>query len=248
MFKKPDNKNKPLVITIAGEPGIGKTTLAATFPNPAFVKLEDGTKSIRKNKYIETEVLTSIDQAAKGVQYAMNDPDIRTIVIDSISTLETFVENEIVASDSRAKSIMSALGGYGAGLRAVGTKMGKFRKLCDQASAKGKNIVFICHTTINEIKPVDTEPYNVLNLRLSKYTIPHFVDLVDCVGFLKLIVNTADIDKGQIGVSTGERELVCHASASIGAKNRLGINSPLLCEDDGTNPIIKFLKERISND
>ena len=242
MFKKPETGNKPLIVTIAGEPGIGKTTMAATFPKPGFIKLEDGTKSISKNEFVETDVLATIDDAAKAVQTAMNTTAIKTIVIDSISTLETFVEDEIVASDKRAKSIMNALGGYGAGLKAVGSKMGKFRKLCDQAAGKGKNIVFICHTTINEIKPVDTEPYNVLNLRLNKYTIPHFVDLVDCVGFLKLVVNTADINNGQIGVSTGERELVCHASASIGAKNRLGISSPLMCEDDGTNPIIKFLK------
>ena len=58
LFSKPDGKQKPLEITIAGEPGIGKTTLAATFKSPAFIKFEDGTRAL-KGDFVETPLLTS---------------------------------------------------------------------------------------------------------------------------------------------------------------------------------------------
>jgi len=34
---------RPIIATLFGEGGMGKTTLAAMFPNPVFIRTEDGT-------------------------------------------------------------------------------------------------------------------------------------------------------------------------------------------------------------
>ena len=31
---------RPAIITVTGDPGVGKTVLAATFPNPIFIRSE----------------------------------------------------------------------------------------------------------------------------------------------------------------------------------------------------------------
>jgi hypothetical protein len=67
------------------------------------------------------------------------------------------------------------------------------------------------------------------------------VDDVDVVGFIRLQMFT----KGQDGerkkaVSTGDRELICHAVASNVSKNRYGITEPLSFAM-GDNPLIGII-------
>ena len=238
-FTAPDNKNKPLHVTIAGDPGIGKTTLGATFLKPAIIKLEDGTRAI-KGDFVETPVLDTYSQVIEAITVAGKDPNIKSLIIDSVSTLEILLENEIVKSDPNATSINDALQGWGRGPRAVASMMGQIKQACVDT---GKNCIYLCHPAIKQYSAVDMEPYNILDLRLSTHTLPHFVDLVDCVAFLRLKVRDQRKNRGgdKIVLSSSSRELICYAHATIKAKNRLGITKPLDCPE-GVNPIVNFIK------
>jgi hypothetical protein len=44
-LSKPDG-SRPIIATLFGEGGMGKTTLAAMFPKPVFIRTEDGTASL----------------------------------------------------------------------------------------------------------------------------------------------------------------------------------------------------------
>jgi GTPase SAR1 family protein len=39
-------QKRPVAITILGDAGLGKTSLAATFPKPIFIRSEDGLRSV----------------------------------------------------------------------------------------------------------------------------------------------------------------------------------------------------------
>ena len=41
---------RPIIATLFGEGGMGKTTLAAMFPKPVFIRTEDGTASLQGNE------------------------------------------------------------------------------------------------------------------------------------------------------------------------------------------------------
>jgi hypothetical protein len=45
-LSKPDG-SRPIIATLFGEGGMGKTTLAAMFPKPVFIRTEDGTASLK---------------------------------------------------------------------------------------------------------------------------------------------------------------------------------------------------------
>ena len=228
-------------MTIAGEPGIGKTTLASTFIKPGFIKFEDGTRSILGKDFIETDLLTSYDQGLEAIKAATESPDIKTIVVDSLSHLEKCIENEIVAGTPNAIAINQAAGGYGNGQKAVGSRMGEFKKRCDES---GKNVIYLCQTEVEEMKTIDIEGFNRLVLSLNKHSRRHFTDLVDCVAFIRLKLYDQRKGKEKVVLSTHERELICYAHATLGSKNRFGITEPLDCEVD-TNPIVEFIKSQI---
>ena len=241
------DKDRCLSVTIVGDQGIGKTVLASTFPRPIFLRTEDGTMSIPGNVAMQSPILTSFKDMLSAIDAAVAVDKAGTVVIDSISTLDSIMESEIVASDRNAKTLNQAMGGYGAGARALASKMRILRSHCDRVLECGKHLVFISHSDVETITPIDTEAYNVLTLRMNKKSIPPFTDLVDCVAFLRLDVDVEHMaDKSKLGLSSDERILHCHASASINAKNRLGIKSPLNCPE-GTNPILDFVAGKISN-
>ena len=152
--------------------------------------------------------------------------------------MEMRFEKEVVDKDPNASSIHDANGGWGRGSRIVGDRMGQVKEACVNS---GKNVVFLCHSAIRQHQAVDMSPYNILTLNLSKNALPHFVDLVDCVGFLRLKVYDHRGGKEKVVLSTSSRELICHAHATITSKNRLKINKPLDCPE-GSNPIVDYIK------
>ena len=239
LFAPKDNSVKPLHITIAGSPGVGKTTLGATFTKPAFIRTEEGTRYLTGD-FLETPKLTEYQDVVEAIKEASSNDDIGTIIIDSISNLEQALEDEVVRKDG-ASSINTACGGYGNGSRTVGYRMGQIRKLCNESN---KNLVFLSHTVVEQYKAVDMEPFNILTLRLSKHSLPHFVDHVDCVAFMRLKLSDQRSGKEKVVLSTSKRELICHAHATIMSKNRWGITKPLECLE-GTNPIVDYVRAMI---
>ena len=108
---------RPIIMTLFGEGGMGKTTLAAMMPKPVFIRTEDGTASLTGNDNVSLfPVATSTQDVFDAIEVlATEKHEFKTLVIDSITQLATLIESEIVASDPKAKSINQAGGGYGAG-------------------------------------------------------------------------------------------------------------------------------------
>jgi hypothetical protein len=160
-LSKPDG-NRPVICTIFGEAGMGKTTLAAMFPKPVFIRTEDGTQSLVGNDNVALfPVARSSDEVLDQIEsLATEDHDFQTLVVDSITQLATLIEGEIVDADPKAKSINQAGGGYGAGYNAAADK---HRTVRDWAGAlaydRGMNVVFIGHADTETLDLPDADPY-----------------------------------------------------------------------------------------
>jgi len=244
-LSKPSGQ-RPIICTLFGEGGMGKTTLAAMFPKPVFIRTEDGTASLAGNDNVSLFPLaTSTQDVLDAIEaLATQKHDHKTLVIDSITQLATMVEAEIVAADPKAKSINQAGGGYGAGYSTAAERHRQIREWAGSlAYDQGLNIVFIGHADTEMLDLPDQESYARYTVRMHKKSIPHYTDNVDMVGMIRLktFVRGGDGDKKR-AISTGEREIICHPQASSVTKNRFNISEPLAFTFD-RNPFADFVAE-----
>jgi hypothetical protein len=221
-------KKEPILATIVGEGGMGKTTLAALWPAPIFIPIEDGSASLIGNDSIamfprpenpSTDwVFDCLNKLAGGGH------PFKTVVLDSITQLSTIIEAEIVSADPKAKSISQAMGGYGAGYAAMSRTHSRIRELAGTLKSKGMNVVFLAHAMSERCNPPDQPEYLKYTIRMHKDSVAHYSDNVDLVGFIKL---KTFVSEDKRATTSGQRIITCYPNPAHISKNRYGIDKDL---------------------
>lgn len=237
-------QDRQVIATITGDAGTGKTTLAATFPKPIFIRIEDGLQAVPSDIRPDAfPVVTKVDQLWEQLTTLIKDEhDYKTVVIDSVTQLETlFAESVIEADPKKPKSLAQANGGYGAGYGAVSALHGRVRKAAKMLNEqRGMHVVFIAHSDVTTIELPDEDPYSRYELRMHKKSVPHYVDNVDLVAYLRLETFTTGDGERKKAISSGNRIAVCHTTAANVSKNRFGITEPLDVPQ-GKNPFVQYI-------
>lgn len=237
-------QDRPAILTITGDAGTGKTTLANTFPKPVFIRVEDGLQAIDADKRpMAFPKVESVDQLMQQLQALIKEEhEFKTVVIDSVTQLETLFTDYVIANDPKnPKSLNQAMGGYGNGRQAVANLHGRVRKAAQILNDKGLFVVFIAHSDVSTIELPDQDPYSRYELRLMKPCQTHYVDNTDLVAYLKMETFTRGDGERKKAISTGSRVAVCHTDAAQVSKNRYSITEPLLVEKN-VNPFTPFIK------
>ena len=243
-------KDRPPIITLCGDSGQGKTRLAATFPNPIFIRAEDGMQSIPADQRPDAfPVLRGpsahdvVDTLFEQMIALLRDKhDYQTLVIDSVTALDEIFTAATLEKDGKAKTLATALGGFGAGVQYVTGLHQRVRKAAAMLNERrGMVVVFIAHADVETMRLPDQEDYQRWSLRLPPKSLPPYVDSPDIVGFIRQI----SFVKGGEGerkraVSSHERELIVHAGAAQISKNRYGITEPLDVPE-GENPLLGLI-------
>lgn len=256
------------VLTIVGFPGVGKSTLAATFPNPIFVQAENATSVFEtwpedeqpsffpelpapsaKRKIRPSEAL--LQQLRDLIT---EDHDYKTVVIDAVTTLNMLFEQEVIEFDQNedATNIGEAAGGYGKGYLAVAAMHAQVRNACEHLRRRGITVVFLAHSGIAKVKNrPDVEAYATWSLDMHEASRKIYVATSDAVLYLKSKEFVMGSDKDKKGnvktygkvTSTGERVLISASEGTIGyvdAKNRYRIPQEIgVVERE--NPILEYI-------
>lgn len=249
---KPDLPGSVIAL-VTGEHGAGKTTFGATMPAPVFAPLEDGTASLAGMDEVRI-----LPQAANSTEFGHHmgailkgDHQFRTLVVDSVTALMAMFEEDVMAADRAAghtpESINQALGGYGAGMRAVENRTEKFCRFClDLRRKRGMNVVWIGHSIIQTISPPDGAQFDRYGLAGPLKAAAKFVQYADLIGICRLhhvAVQQSQKDKRTVAKGAGYREFVCAPTPSAITKNRFGITDPLRFEATPPNPLLPWINE-----
>lgn len=242
--------DRPIVGTLFSEGGMGKTTLAAMFPRPVFIRTEDGTASLVGNDdvLLFDRALNTIDVFDAIEALAAGGHDRKTLVIDSVTQFEKMAVRQILDSEQnpKCKNMAAAHGGYGKAFGMLDAKHQELREACEYLVQDcGMNVVFIVHATVEELELPDIDKYSRYTVALHKnkqYDCSHhYTNNADFVAFIRLKTNIRSTDSGKKrALSDGEREIICFPVASNVSKNRFGIAEPLPFTFDGGNPFYQF--------
>jgi phage nucleotide-binding protein len=234
---------RPIIATVFGEGGMGKTTLAAMFPKPVFIRTEDGTASLAGNEDVALfPIATSSQDVLDAIEaLARQDHGYKTVVLDSITQLATMIDHEIVEADPKAKSIAHANGGYGAGYGASAERHRMVREWAGSlAYDRGMNVIFIAHSDTETLELPDMDAYARYTIRMHKKSLPHYTDNVDLVAQIRLKTFVRGDGERKRAISTGDREIICFPQASSTTKNRFNITGPLDFSFTAGNPFEQF--------
>lgn len=237
-------------ITFYGAPGIGKSTLASQFPDPLFIQTEQtglmGVDALEQtNDYLELW---------HNMIELLKEPNLsfKTIVVDSISKLDAMIVKYILAQEkprkdgTKATTLATACGGYGAGMQAVEQKHRAFKGLMDRFQARGITVVYVGHLASVKHKAPDMDDFDKYSIIMScERAKQPYIDDVDLVGFCKLKSYVSETDSGRNLVnSTDTRVLVTTASDCNVSKNRFGINKDIPMSFDELAKHIPFFNNQ----
>lgn len=222
-------RQKALRVGIYGVEGIGKTTLAAQFPNPVFIDVEDGSNQLpvaRLPRPTSWEML--VDEVR---EVAIGNVPCSTLIIDTADAAEKLCAQAVCAEHSW-DGIENK--DYGKGYVYLSEKFCKLLDLLGQIVDGGRNIVLVCHGQAVKFELPDADGrYDKYELKLTKRLAPIVREWCDLLLFLnyKTLVETESTKSGKItkAKAKGGQRRVMHTThhACWDAKNRFGLADEL---------------------
>ncbi len=212
----------PRVLMHAVE-GIGKTSLAAEFPNPVYLPTT-GEKTPNGITLPTPGTVSSWDDLVGLIgELATDDHDFRTLIIDSMDGIEPLVWRE-TAQRNKWETIESP--GYGKGYLAADLVWRELIDGCDYLrTEKRMAVVLISHSDRISHEEPGHQPYKRYDLRLQKRAQAILCDWSDFILFVNSKIEMKEADVGFNKKHThaeggGTRWIFSDARPAFLAKNR----------------------------
>lgn len=231
--------HKPVKTVIYGPEGIGKSTIAARFPDPVFIDTEGSTSHMDVSRLPSP---SSWQMLMEEVKYVTSDPSCcRTLIIDTADWAEKLCIEHVCAS-RKMGSIEDA--GYGKGYTYLKEEFGKFLNLLNDVLDRGVNVVITAHAMMRKFEqPDELGAYDRWELKLSKQCAPLVKEWADMVLFCNYKTMVVNVDnqgaaKGKNKAQGGRRVMYTSHHPCWDAKNRFSLPEELPMEYEAIEEII----------
>lgn len=240
---------------IYGESGVGKSSLAADFPNPLFIDLNFGAGDLDVAK-VEltdppsyTQVMSIIDSLveSKGGGY-------QTLVIDTLGDLEQLIWSHTIemADDKKIKTIEDF--GYGKGYKSAEQYLSALVDSLNRLLTKDiMDVVILAHVAASRFSLEDlTEIIKFAPACQRNHTLPKFERWVSNIGYFSINRVTKENKSGlqvkRVALTTGSRAISFVSDGTYIAKHRANWVPPASIEIPADKPfaaIANFLNADI---
>jgi hypothetical protein len=152
-------------VLIYGPEGVGKSTLAAMFPDPLFIDVEDSTRDMDVRRLPRPESWTALLEEVRFVR--VNPSECRTLIIDTADWAERLCISHVCAVH-QTDSIEKILGGYGKGFTVLGEEFGNLLNELSEVVDRGVNVVLTAHANVRKFEqPDEMAAYDRWGLKLT---------------------------------------------------------------------------------
>ena len=215
-------------IVVYGEPGVGKSTLAAGAPNPVFIDPSGGSTKLD----VARVNVRSWDDLTTALQSLRDDGhEFDTVVIDELGTLEHFCWSHLC--EKHGKASIEAFG-YGKGYTLATEAWRGLLKIVNGVHEKGFNVVMIGHSTISTFRDPEGPEYDRHHLKLHGKLAAMLKEWAETVLFCRheTVVGRTESERA-VAHATGSRVMHTRHAAAYDAKNRddLPAKLPLLWDE-----------------
>lgn len=225
---------------IYGPEGIGKSTLAAQFPNPLFIDTEGSTKEMDVARFDKP---TSWELLKSQIEYVKLNKPCATLIIDTIDWAEQLCIKSIC--DKYDKKGIEDFG-YGNGYVYEKEEFGRFLNLLEEVVEAGVNVVLTAHAILRKFEqPDELGSYDRWELKLGKKTtnlisplVKEWADMVLFANY-KTISVAVDKDGKKHKAQGGRRVMFTTHHPCWDAKNRYGLPEEIPMEYEQIKHIIE---------
>jgi len=211
-------------VVIYGPEGIGKSSLAAAFPNPVFIDVEGSTEDMDVKRLPKP---LSWIMLLETVTYARQNPSVgATLVIDTIDWAEALCISHVCATH-HWEGIEDP--GYGKGYTYLVEEFGRLLNLLSEVAERGVNVVLLAHAEIKKFEqPDEATPYDRWQLKLQKKNAALTREWAKMVLFANYKTFAVRDEKTKkVTASGGKRVLYTEHRPAWDAKNRDSLPSEI---------------------
>lgn len=205
-------------IVVHGAPGIGKSTLASSAPEPIFLDLEHGTLQLDVARVADLDTWDALLAAVRALQTEPHD--FRTLVLDTLDRAEWLCWQAICQRE-RVDSIEKVGRGFGKGYTAA---YEAFRTLARELDVlrtrRGMSLILIAHSKIEKAPNTLGDEYERWTLKVHKQVAGLFYESFDAILFARLETFTSKSESGKVKGFGDRRVLETQESPGWLAKNR----------------------------
>jgi hypothetical protein len=226
LLKKAVSKGKQIgaqIHVVAGDNGVGKTTFACSFPSPLCIDLENGSRHLDVERIKADEVPDITTFRAILKELIETDHSYKTIVIDSVESLESLI-SDAVCAEGKVKSIELFDGGYGKGYVRSREMMREVMEDLRALQKKEVSAVLVAHTQVkSKTDPATNQTYDRVIMRCNDKMAALIRDLADnCFYCTHRVLTTKENNKTK-AFGDGQRVMFTQWRPGFDAKNRLDL-------------------------
>lgn len=186
MFKKPSELayNSTIKALVYGQPGLGKSTLALSTPNPVLFDFDGGIQRVNGAFQCPTLQVQNWTEVLQALQELEKEPnDFKTIVIDTAGKMLDYMSTYIIQQDNRLGKRDGSLTLQGFGARKI-----MFINFLMRVSMMGKHVIFVAHE--REEKDGDIR---IVRPEIGGSSAGDLIKELDLVGYMQAIGNKRTI-------------------------------------------------------
>lgn len=153
-----DFQGKNFSMIISGSPGIGKTTLALSAPDPVLVDFDEGVSRVKARHRKPTIMGKTYEEIRDDIETSQLVKDAKTIVIDTGGAFITYLQDWAIRDNSTVNKQKSSNAISQKGFGAVKAEFVRFTNVL--RTVMKKNMIYIFHTV--EEKDGDVTKYRLM--------------------------------------------------------------------------------------